>query len=210
MPMQTDNHNLTAKLALRRRALRSWGKRRPLRVLDCFAGGQVIWSTLQAEFPVAEYLSFDLKPRRGRLKLDSLRFLSDQRWTHTVIDLDAYGSPWSHWVQVLRRGQPCLVFLTIGTGRNGRNAVIKRDALDLAGIPADLPFGMHCGLMETVNDRCLGACYAHGLAPREAWEASNPGGNARYIAVLLERMAPDPPAARISEPAGSGENRPAA
>lgn len=186
MPAQTDNHNLAAKLALRRHALRAWGTRRPLRVLDCFAGGQVIWTTLRAEFPVAEYLSFDLKPRRGRLKLDSLRFLTDQRWAHTIIDLDAYGSPWSHWVQVLRRGRACLVFLTIGSRNNGAGTRIARDALEVAQIPAELPFGLHCGLLGTVNERCLAACFRFGLRPRSAFEAPNPGGNARYLAVHLE------------------------
>jgi hypothetical protein len=190
--MPTDNHNLEAKLELRRVALRAF--KRPLRVLDCFAGEQVIWDTLRRELKVADYLSFDLKPKRGRLKLDSLRFLQGQRWAHNVIDLDAYGSPWSHWVEVLKRRIPCCVFLTIGTGRNGRNTKISFDAIELAGMPLNLPFGMHCGLLETVNERCLGACFRHGMHPRAAWEALNPGGNARYLAVILEPVAAAAPA----------------
>ena len=111
---KTDNHNLGAKLALRRRFLSDFHSAEPFSVVDCFSGGEALWTPLRAEFPVAEYLALDVKEKRGRLKIDSLRYLQNQEWNHDVIDLDAYGSPWRHWYEVLKRGKTCTVFLTIG------------------------------------------------------------------------------------------------
>lgn len=94
MTKKTDNHNLRAKLDLRRAMLR---KLKPgFSVLDCFAGEQKIWTRLRQEFECGEYLSIDEKPGRGRLKMDSLRFLQNQKWSADVVDLDCYGCPWDH------------------------------------------------------------------------------------------------------------------
>lgn len=89
--IKQDNHNLQAKLDLRRHFLRQLPMDRPLSVLDCFSGSEVIWTKLRTEFNVGEYLALDTKAKANRLKLDSLKYLQVQRWQHDVIDLDAYG-----------------------------------------------------------------------------------------------------------------------
>lgn len=179
---KTDNHNLNAKLALRRSFLSEYPGNTKLSVCDCFSGEQEsIWTILRKEFNVSEYLALDTKQKDRRLKLDSLRYLQNQRWTHNVIDLDAYGSPWRHWFEVLRRGLACTVFLTVG------NTMFKQqqqEALAKVGIRFSIPGGLHSGLAELVTDYCLGDCLLKFQVLRAA-EALNPGGSARYLAVRL-------------------------
>lgn len=185
MASKTDNHNPAAKLALRRQLLgefvaaQSRAERRAgLAVCDCFSGSETLWSVLRAEFKVREYLALDVKPKRARLKLDSLRYLENQQWEHDVIDLDAYGSPWRHYFEVLKRRRPCLVFLTIG---NTGMQIQQTEALAGLGITFKVPGGLHAALAEMITERTLGAFHAYGLRLLSAWEASNPGGSARYI-----------------------------
>jgi hypothetical protein len=86
---KTDNHNLRAKLELRREFLREFPPAKALSVCDCFSGeAEAIWTPLRGEFNIGEYLALDVKAKPNRLKLDSLRYLQNQLWTHDVIDLD--------------------------------------------------------------------------------------------------------------------------
>lgn len=179
---KTDNHNLQAKLALRRQLLRERPGRQPFSVCDCFSGSEALWSQLRREFPVADYLALDVKPKHARLKLDSLRYLQAQDWEHDVIDLDAYGSPWRHYFEVLRRRRACIVFLTIGSTGFARQQL---EGLALLGLTFEVPGGMHSALADLVTDHCLGAFHRYGLRLLSAWEALNPGGNARYIGLSL-------------------------
>jgi hypothetical protein len=185
--VKTDNHNPAAKLALRRQLLSELPRKMPLSVADCFSGSETLWGVLRQEFPVREYLALDVKPKRGRLKLDSLRYLQNQQWEHDVIDLDAYGSPWRHYFEVLKRRRPCVVFLTIGsTGMRVQQA----EGLASIGIVGFRPpAGMHAALADLITERALGAFYSYGLALLSGWEASNPGGSARYIGL---RLGPTP------------------
>lgn len=189
MAAKIDNHNPAAKLALRRQLLRealraspSAFRRQGLSVCDCFSGSETLWGVLRLEFPVREYLALDVKPKRARLKLDSLRYLQNQKWEHDVIDLDAYGSPWRHYFEVLKRRRPCVVFLTIGsTGMQ----IQQTEALSRLGITFKVPGGLHASLAPMITERTLGAFHAYGLQLLSGWEASNPGGSARYIGLRL-------------------------
>jgi hypothetical protein len=180
--MKTDNHNLPAKLALRRRMLADYHPAGGLSVCDCFSGGEVLWQTLRAEFHPREYLALDLKSKRARLKLDSLRYLQNQQWTHNVLDLDAYGSPWRHWFEILRRGLPCLVFLTIG---NTMFRQQQTEALAALGITFTIPGGLHAPVSALCADHSLGKALTT-FTIRSALEALNPGGNARYLGLKLD------------------------
>src|SRR5438067_975429 len=113
---KTDNHNAAAKLALRRHFLRQLAAQgEAIQVLDCFQGEGVMWKTLRSEFPVAGYWGVDVKPKKGRLKIDSARILEQSGWTQNVVDLDAYGSPWKHFQNLIATCQHSVtVFLTIG------------------------------------------------------------------------------------------------
>lgn len=193
---KTDNHHLGAKLALRRKFLATFHAEQPFSVVDCFSGGEALWTPLRSEFPVAEYLALDVKEKRGRLKMDSLRYLQNQKWTHDVIDLDAYGSPWRHWYEVLKRGQACTVFLTIG------NTMFKKqqtEALAAAGlvfrtagrIVFKIPAGLHGSVTDIVERHNLALACERFQIPL-AMEAKNDGGTAKYIGVRLEILPPKP------------------
>ena len=51
---KTDNHNLRAKLELRREMLRDFPRNKPLSVCDCFSGSEAIWTQLRREFNIGE------------------------------------------------------------------------------------------------------------------------------------------------------------
>jgi hypothetical protein len=101
---KTDNHNLSAKLAIRRWLLNRYHIGRPPDVLDCCQGSGVIWTALRREYEVESYLGLDVKRKAGRLACDSARYLEAAGWSHDLIDVDTYGSPWRHWYAVLRNG----------------------------------------------------------------------------------------------------------
>src|SRR5438552_1243842 len=99
---KTDNHNLPAKLALRTYFLRKYHMQDVRRdaagatninVLDCCQATGKIWGTLQREFPLAGYWGVDVKPKKGRLTIDSVKILDQPGWTQNVVDVDTYGSP---------------------------------------------------------------------------------------------------------------------
>lgn len=181
MTAKTDNHNLAAKLALRRHFLEKYKNPNGFSVVDCFSGGEAIWSRLRREFSVREYLALDVKEKRGRLKLDSLRYLQGE-WDHDVIDLDAYGSPWRHWNEVLVRKRSCIVFLTVGSTMFRAQ---QKEAVAQLGITFDIPPGLQMHLEELVLERQLTRYADFGLACEHAMEAENPGGSARYFGMKL-------------------------
>ena len=185
---KTDNHNLRAKLELRRRVLDAFTlkAKAPLSVLDCFSGEEVIWSTLRKEYSLQEYLALDVKPKRGRLKMDSLRYLQNQSWRHDVIDLDAYGSPWAHFIEVCKRvavlKTQFAVFLTVG------NSIMKNQpaqGLAIAGITFPVPPGISGQLADLVLMHCLAEPLRAGLQIQQIIEAANPGGSARYLGMQI-------------------------
>lgn len=184
MSSKTDNHNIDAKLALRRACLKVGA---PIKVLDCFSGSEAIWRILRNEYDVTEYLALDVKRKKNRLKIDSLKVLTGQTWTHDVIDLDAYGSPWAHWHEVLKsdRHKQLTVFLTIGSAVFGR---LSGFAIKSMGIPGETPAGMHKQLNKKSLSYCLAECYKYAWIVEEAKEAPNPGGSARYIGLNLKKI----------------------
>jgi len=113
--MKADNSNIGPKLLVRRHFLREFHRDDPARVLDCFAGEGVLWRILRSEFNVDSYVGIDQKRKRGLIAADSLRILRAGKYTENVIDLDAYGSPWEHFDQVVKKCHHSVtVFLTYG------------------------------------------------------------------------------------------------
>jgi hypothetical protein len=181
--MKNDNHNLAAKLDLRRAMILAG----PVTVLDCFSGqDEAIWSVLRKEFSVTEYLALDIKKKRNRLKIDSLRYLQNQKWKHDIVDLDAYGSPWEHWQEVLKsdRQGEITVFLTIGSAVFGRLSNFARNAM---GIPSETPHGMDKQLSEISVSFCLSTACKYGWIIEDCKEALNHGGNARYLGIRIRK-----------------------
>jgi hypothetical protein len=193
MAKKTDNHNLPAKLALRRYFLRKYHSSGPAHVLDCCQGGGVLWKVLRKEFAVASYWGVDLKPRKGRLKIDSTRILAQTGWPQNVVDIDTYGSPWKHWEAMLPNvSRPTTVFLTSGMVALGGTSLTKevKEALGLGGIMP--PKAIVAKLQAIAASYCLARACNHNIIISEAIEAVS-DGNACYIGVRLEPIENEQP-----------------
>lgn len=182
---KTDNHDPRAKLDLRRHFLSEYHADGKARVLDCCMGSGWIWGELRREYRVESYLGLDLKPKKGRLKIDSARYLEAGGWNHDVIDIDTYGSPWRHWFAVARVASGSVtVFFTVGLIRMGGGGNMQAAERDALGIPKSTPAGIIGGLHEHAQRYCLAAALER-FDVTESIEAES-HGNARYIGVRLE------------------------
>lgn len=197
---QKDNSTLAPKLLLRRYFLDRYhtGQGDPPNVLDCCQGERVIWSHLEKEYPLAGYWGVDEKYKKGRLQIDSARILAQPGWVQNVIDIDTYGSPWTHWVAMLTNanGRPLTVFLTIGrSGPGPKRAKIPQVALNAMGLTFDglsvmsaltgQFFDMHIQYMlhlapKKFNMRLVEAVEAY-MEPMNQWRVP-------YVGVRLEPM----------------------
>jgi hypothetical protein len=187
---KTDNHNPASKLLLRQHFLAKYHGEKPPRVLDCFQGSGLLWLKLSREFPLGSYWGVDLKPKKGRLKIDSSRILEQHGWEADVVDLDAYGSPWTHWRHLVRTfsGESVTVFLTIGMVKVG-GGNFDRSVLDLTGCKfreLKLPKGLGVRLSDNAVAFAMADAVAAGLEPVEVQEAF-PSARARYLGVHLRR-----------------------
>jgi hypothetical protein len=184
---KTDNHDPRSKLQLRRHFLQKYHPQGTARVLDCCMGSGFIWQELRREWQVAEYVGLDVKPKKGRLKIDSARYLEAGGWNHDCIDIDTYGAPWRHWLAVLRFAPAaCTVFLTIGLVRMGGGGNMQNDAKNLLGIPPSTP----PGILGAMNDLVLRTCLAAALDEFRVVECleAHSAGHARYIGIRLEKQ----------------------
>lgn len=188
--VKTDNHNPKVKLDLRRYFLKKYHTEKPPRVFDCCQGGGVMWTTLKNEFVIENYWGVDLKPQKGRLKIDSVRILQ-QGISENVIDVDTYGAPWKHWLAIVASvKQPTTVFLTIGKvilAAGGRS--LSKDESRLIGLPPSSPPGFGPSVLYLCVDAMLAKAKQFATIV-EAVEAVSTG-NARYIGVRLEPIKKD-------------------
>ena len=187
MQKQTDNHNLPAKLALRLHFLHQYHLPATANVLDCCMGTGKIWSEIRKEYQISQYWGVDLKPKKGRIKIDSAKILNQPGWKQDVIDVDTYGSPWEHWEAILKYAtKPITVFLTIV--RAGIAGSTCNSALRLLGVPQQiqelLPSSLRGKLSEKATDLALAKALTR-YRMIEVKEAVS-DGNARYIGVRLE------------------------
>lgn len=188
---KTDNHNLEAKLDLRRYFLAKYHAAAPPAVIDCCEGEGHIWNQLRREFAVARHWGIDVKRKAGRLQLDSVRLLEQPGWAADVIDIDTYGSPWKHWAALLPNlPGPATVFLTIGTKNlMPRPAdVVELEALGLLPLARRLPKTLSGKVARVSAPHCLALAGRHGLRVSEAAEALADANRARYLGVRVERQ----------------------
>lgn len=158
------------------------------RVFDACQAGGLLWDQLRTEYRV-RYWGVDLKPqRKGTLKMDSVRVLTQRGLPFDVIDIDTFGAPWSHWLALLANiTKPTTVFLTLGHVA-GINEV-GSDALDWLGLSKLVPLipaAIRWRVSTYAADSLLSAPLAFGWRIVEAKEATE-SKNARYIGVRLER-----------------------
>lgn len=188
--IKTDNHAPGAKLDLRRYFLETYHRSAPPRVIDCCAGGGVLWRQLRKEFAVANYWPLDVKPKKGRLKIDSVRVLAQPGWRADIVDVDTYGVPWKHWAEIIRHGPtPLTVFLTIGSLNVAGGSVLSHQEADALGLSFErlkVPASFTSKLLrQLAAPYCLAECEVHGKRIVEATEAES-DGNARYLAIRLD------------------------
>ncbi len=188
-----DNSCMQAKLDLRRYFLNRYhvDQSRPIHVLDCCQGSGLIWSALKAEYDVTSYWGVDVKPKAGRLKLDSRRILAQAGWPQNVIDVDTYGSPWGHWLELLPHvTQPTTVFMTIGDQNSGVFQPGPTGANYLT-LPPSTP-GVLQGMIgrDIAPNILLTRAAQFGINLIEPIEAIADGQHARYIGCHLVPSKP--------------------
>lgn len=187
---KTDNHNPEAKLELRRYFLRKYHADKAPRVMDCFQGQGLLWEKLSAEFKLANYWGVDMKPKKGRLKIDSARILSQRGWMADVVDLDAYGSPWGHWMQLCETCETdnVTIFLTIGMVKQNGFASMDSSMATMAGcvFKTKAPRTLLGRIVTGTLPFALRHAKERGLDALEIVEAF-PQKNARYIGLRMEK-----------------------
>ncbi len=203
---KTENGNLTAKLELRRYFLRRYHSDGSANVMDCCQGSGVLWGRLREEFQLSGYWGVDVKPKKGRLKIDSARILAQPGWTQDVIDIDTYGSPWRHWLALLRTiDHSATVFLTVGqvqiAGSPLQNVVRERLQLGSLGIPNAIAATLN---KIAVSWLLTTGCGNYKITIVEAVEAVS-DGNARYIGLRVEPVKANGP--ELSPPSRSKRAR---
>jgi|GEM_PF-940119 len=191
MAKKTDNHDLKAKLDLRRYFLRKYHAEQPPDVLDCCQGGGLIWKRLREEFAVNSYWGVDLKPKKGRLKLDSVRILQQPGWPQNVVDVDTYGSPWKHWEAMIPNlSRPTTVFLTSSWVISAGFQQFDRVAMRAVGIHDSIlrlaPKTVLAGITRQATDWLLWVASEYATI-KEAVEVVS-DGNARYFGIRLEPL----------------------
>jgi len=186
---KTDNAFLFSKLALRRHLLKRHHSGGDIRVFDCCQGSGVIWKQLRKEFTVASYWGVDVKPKKGRLKIDSKRVVCQPGLNCNVIDIDTYGMPWDHWLGLLPNlVEPTTVFMTIGLVTMGGGGSLSNSGRRILEIPDDwpVPNAFTGGLLGIALHRFISMRGANGFRAVEAWESPE-GPHARYIGVHVNK-----------------------
>jgi hypothetical protein len=185
---KTDNANPASKLELRRYMLRKYHVNGDIRVFECCQGSGLLWGQLQKEFVLTSRWGVDLKPKAGRLKIDSVKVLAQPGLNANVIDIDTYGAPWKHWAALLPNiTEDTTVFLTSGLVTMGGGSTLSREARAAAGIPEDWNLSpVFTGwILEYSTSHLLtmgcGDCTIEEVAE------STRGKNARYFAVRIKK-----------------------
>jgi len=194
MGKKTDNHNINAKLELRRYFLRKYHADQPPSVFDCCQGSGKLWGILRNEYQVASYWGVDVKPKKGRLKVDSSRMLQ-AGVRADVVDIDTYGYPWKHWNAInsdLR--SPVTVFLTFGLTNIGSS--VEKCAAEAIGVSGlKLPSTIWSNIANMSASYCL-TKHCEFSTIIEAVESLS-DGNARYFGIRVEPKQNEPIASTI-------------
>lgn len=147
----TDNANVSDKVRLRRLATQGLDE---LRVLDLFAGKNVLWS----KFDCTRYYGIEMQKGKGKnLYADNLKVIPSLDLSgFNVIDCDSYGIPFSQIMalydnKTLKNGT-CIIYTCISNKISGMNKqalemfglrkIYKKNKVMLAGYSIDYFFEM--------------------------------------------------------------------
>lgn len=188
MPKQkkTDNHSFGPKLELRKYFLRKYHTPETTHVLDCCQATGQLWKMLAKEHPLTSYWGVDIKPKKGRIKIDSVKILAQKGWPQNVVDIDTYGTPWKHWVSLLATiSRPTTVFLTIGLIRMGGGGTMDTASKKILGVETlDLPPSLQGQLWEISEEYMLAKAQKIGIMIEESVEVVSTG-TSRYLGIRL-------------------------
>ena len=185
MAKKTDNGNTAGKLALRRWFLDQYHSDGGARVFDCCQADARLWTEIRKTHAVSSYWGVDLRQKKGRLTLDSVDVLRRSGWTENVIDIDTYGSPWNHFVQVVHNApHPVVIFLTIGIINQSKMNPGAHGQDQFFSFPPSAPQGLR-GKMTFALDVEMAFKYAKKYGTiHTPMEAVSTAG-ARYIGLMF-------------------------
>jgi hypothetical protein len=194
--LKKDNANIHHKLALRRYFLDQY-RDEPYDVFDCCQGSKLIWGKLIDEYKITQYWGVDLKKKRGRLMVDSVRILAQKHWTWNVIDVDTYGTPWKHYAEIIANAtKPVTVFLTIGNQNQTamKGAAHGEKELNF-GFPDRTPDsikGQICRRLDVTVGLSIASQYGKIIEAKEALAGmQSHGPAAKYIGLRFEPYGND-------------------
>jgi len=193
--VKTDNADLAAKVEQRVRYLERYHPEGPIEILETCQGSGLIWGRVKVELPHRQLrvTGIDVKPKAGRLRLKSERFLAMPGWSFDVIDVDTYGSPWTHWFHALENAptdRPLTVFLTYGDVMAAGAGGFNPRHLTMLGLDLGehrLPPGLGSRVYQRCTNMLIGLAHRYGWKPENV-ESIRPTPRVTYYALHLRRL----------------------
>lgn len=184
MSKQTDNSNTASKLLLRRYYLDRYHQHGGL-VFDCCQAEQHLWSILRQEYPQMRYFGVDLKPKPGRLVVDSTRLIGSIP-NIDVYDVDTYGDPMAQLERICQTlNRPTTVFLTWGYSAAGGGINLTKAAFRACKIPKDTPKSLLLRYLPTIQKICCSVPLQYDIIMSDVMEAPR-AKNCCYFGMRLE------------------------
>lgn len=153
---QTDNSHLQEKIFLRISFL---PKKENISVLDCFHGSGVIWDTIASRHNgTIKVTGLDKKKESSaHIVCDNLKYLLGRKslGEYDAIDLDAYGVPAEHLLELYKKDFHGPVFVTWILSAQGRLPQIVFDRCGISSKMVRKCQGLFRGLNQELMDGFL-------------------------------------------------------
>ena len=122
--MGTDNSKFAAKVKLRSEVVSKVGKDK-VHVLDMFAGRSKLWNEIKKRFPDKTILVYSIEKEKGKnmmaLNADNMKVVESLDLSKfDIIDIDAYGIPYTQLEKVFRKNYHGYVIVTAISSMLGR------------------------------------------------------------------------------------------
>lgn len=182
--MPVDNQFFQIKLNLRLEYIRRYGG---VTAFDCCQGSMRLWSEILKEYPNIKYFGVDKKPKPGRHKVDSSRILEIENLSWDIVDIDTYGDPWKHYINLCKNTScDVTVFLTNGKGA-GKLSNVSNTVCDLLHIPENTPQTLRLAAVDNNIDRVIHSCIRYGIIATDIIEVK-PSDTVCYYAMRLKKQ----------------------